>query len=730
MQALNRELARQSGILADLRDVELFPAEVLRCGEDPLVALDRKLDACEKKRRALGTMAASFAPELADGLGILREMVTGRPVQDMVAVLDKDDLRRAAKMLAVKRRVDGLWTDIGSIMNSCVQMLRIPLPAGAADSLRLPVSDTAEQSGRYYDVLDIVKDSLVGRAGDEQVRRMYQIEIHGVRENPKVSARVPAFAKLRALSLRYPGRPYTNEINFLFAKALFSQKEYKGALAALRQVTDTMRFGATPLLVGLQSLYALGRYDSLWRWGTTYRFETLAGSYRNCALWMVMESGLALGARGPYAALASLVVKDSSYSLHVMHALARSYVHARDYDMALSVLEGASRFSADAAIDRKARRSIRLTTAQILYEKGDYAKALSLFFELVNSVDEGTFAQSLYGISWCYIRLGMYRKADEALRKLVNQAPQSPYAVQALLTMGQRYLNRAQYEWEKLSYLAGAENRFALMRRDLEQKMADTMTQAARDRAERALSRIDGLAAKLTSESHESDAGVARLYDEAAGLSDLVQKYYATGSFQELSFTEKREQVLHRIDSLLLALKGADAGAVSAPAWFSATGQTVEDIKTLVCERQGVIGRCSARPPPLGTRAYRLAEEPCVPDARGACDREIRGRRFRGRPAACIGHCRDQRAHGLACQGRRQALREIVRPAYAAVRGARDVADRHGRRDLPPVPRRGAPLSARKRNVFGRLRRIRDRACALRQPEDPLSRRERRPPCR
>lgn len=584
---LSRELSSLGDILAGMRDMELFPPEVLQCNEDSLIAVDKNLEICEKGRQALEKQVALLSPPLSDGLGILREMVVGQPVEDMFAVLDNDDLQRISVMFSVKHRIDSLWTNVNSLMSSFGQKMHLAPSSHGSDAadaesefFELLRADLGEQTARYYGRLDAMKDSLARRASDDQIRRMFQIEVHRIKENLKTADSFLAAKKLRTLIERYPGRQYESELKFLLAKTLFKYHAFDSVLAVTAQAPDTARFGAEPLLFDLQSLYALGRYDSLWKWGATGRVSALKGSYRNCALWLIMESGLALGANGRYADLASLVEKDSSYSLHVMHALARSYVRLKEYDMALSVLDGAMRFRAESPVDKQARESLRLTLAQTKYEKGDYSGALSLFFDLVNSENEGTFAQALYGISWCYIRQGMYQKADESLRELINQSPQSALAVRALLTIGQRYLNRAQYEWEKLTYLTNAENRLSLMRQDLSEKLADTLSAVVRSQAVKAAARIDELITHSRSEPRETDRAIAAMYDEAGGLGALVQQYYATGSFQQVSFSAKREVLLHRIDSLLLVVKGA--GVSASPQGLSSEGRDVDEIKKLV----------------------------------------------------------------------------------------------------------------------------------------------------
>jgi TolA-binding protein len=586
INVLTRELSNVRDIVQDMRDIELFPTEATRCSEESLVAFDKKLEFCEKKYLGLQKQVSGLKTPLADGCAILRQMVVGTPVEDMFSVLDNDDLARISQMMSIKHHVDSMWNDVDTLMTSLGNRMQIALPrrdAGGqgfdAEFFEILKANLGGKAQWYGQMLDAMKDELVKRGNDESVRQMYQVEIHRIKENLKENKTGVAIRALHALAARYTATGQEEEIRYLFAKSYFMQTSYDSVLTVKVGPADTARFNGDMLFYRVQSLYALGRYDSLWRWGQSFPLATLVGTRRNCCLWAVLESGLALGKTDHFSDLASLVVKDSSYALHVMHALARYYVQARDYQNALLVFESALRFKSERDYDRKAYQSIQLTAAQTQFEKGSYDKALSLFFALLNSEDETVFSQALFGISWCYIKLGMFQKAELSLRKLINQSPNSPLAVRALLLMGQRSLNRVQFEWEKLTFLSNAENRLAALRLQLEEKMADTMSRSARDRLAKTGSRIQDLLARFKNEKRENATSIGAMYDDAVRLSSLIQQLYATGSFQEVTFSEKREMLLHRLDSLALDVK---QGGQAADRAFVEAKQTVSGIKQLV----------------------------------------------------------------------------------------------------------------------------------------------------
>jgi TolA-binding protein len=590
IKVLTRELSSVSDIIHDMRDIELFPSEATRCSEESLVAFDKKLEICEKKYRTLQKRVDDLKTPLADGCAILRQMVVGAPIEDMFSVLDNDDLARISEMMAIKHRVDSLWNNVDTVMTSLGNRMQIPPPRREAGSegfeagfFEILQANLGEKTQRYCQALDAIKDELVKRGTGDAVRQMYKIEVHRIKEDLKENKPGVAVRALHALAGRYTASQQKDELGNLLAKSYFMQAEYDSVLSVQTGLLDSAsRFAGDMLFYRVQSLYALGRFDSLWRWGQSFPFATLDGQRRNCCLWAMLESGLALGKTDRFGAIASFVVKDSSYALHVMHALGRYYVQAKDYQNALLVFESALKFKPERDYDKKAYQRIQVAAAQTQFEKGNYEKALSQFFLVLNSDDEEVFSQALFGISWCYIKLGMYQKAELSLRKLINQAPNSPLAVQALLIMGQRKLNKVQYEWEKLTFLSNVENRLTMLRLQLQEKMADSMSGASRERLARMAGRVEELLTRFKNEKRENTGSIAALYDEAVRISTLIQQLYATGSFQEVAFSEKREMLLHRLDSLVLGVKEAGGEAQTVNRAFSEAAQTVEAIKKLL----------------------------------------------------------------------------------------------------------------------------------------------------
>ncbi|HEX7511136.1 MAG TPA: tetratricopeptide repeat protein, partial [Chitinivibrionales bacterium] len=279
-------------------------------------------------------------------------------------------------------------------------------------------------------------------------------------------------------------------------------------------------------------------------------------------------------------ARASLSVKDSAYGLLVLHCLGRYYTLLGDWDMAQSVFENALRQGVSKKQDIEAKLRIMRTLAQSYYERGRYQKALALFFDLLNH--ENQFTEALYGISWCYLGLGEDAKAETGLRKLINQAPGSALAVDGLLVTMERYLSKARNDWDKFLNLTHEEQRLSERRALLTERLSvDTANGKTRTYLQ-LISKIDELLLAISKEPKPSREDIAGHFDKAQRIASLVAAYYATGSFQEITFSQKREGLLRRLDSLLFCVSGERGAGSEATALESKPMRDIEKIKEYV----------------------------------------------------------------------------------------------------------------------------------------------------
>ena len=587
---LTRELDMVSDMLADLRNIELYPGDVTRMDENAIVAFDRKIETIEKQEKTLRTQVMELHQPITDAMGILRELVVGQPVEDMFVVLENGDMQRINTMLDIKHRCDNLWQKVDTLLSSTSARMGFTTVI-RSDSLGgieqeffdIIQANLGQQWRRSYDRLQAVKDSLLLRASPQQMRAMYAVDKKRISQI--IATGKYSLAEQKAITIRqqYEFRIGLEELNLMLIRARFLQGNYEQTIAGCALLPDTGAFFMQRELYRLQSLYALGDYAAVWQSNSTLNYKRFGGAARNQLIWMVLQSGIELDSLSDGLRLAGQVDKNAPYALYVMHALGVWYVERHDFTSAIVTFEGALKFKAVTAADVQARNKIVLATAQAYYEQKQYEKALSIFFTILDREDG--YEQALYGMVWCYISMGLHQKADLTMRKLINQSVESPLAANALLIMSRRFINKAQYEWKKITWLSREESQLSqAIERLSDRRAADTARSRARD-YDAAVKKLTDMRTRIQGESRENSAAITAYYNNAAFICSFVNKSYKTGSFQDVSFSDKREQLLHLLDSLIAAAGTAgNSGPVNA---MSLSG-SMRTIKSIV-QQQAVL---------------------------------------------------------------------------------------------------------------------------------------------
>ncbi|MBN1127401.1 MAG: tetratricopeptide repeat protein [Chitinispirillaceae bacterium] len=581
---LHNELNSLSDVLADLRDFELFPADLTGLDKTNLIRFDRKIERLEKEHALLSRKVDAFKQPLLDAMSILREMVVRQPVESMFELLERGDMQRIADMLTIKHQIDTLWRRTDTLLTS------VMIGTGFSAETSPPKSETEEffailkanlgqQSDHYYKKLAAIKDSLVNRASDRHMREMFAVESHRIKRYVKENKSILSERKISEVETRYQGKTNLSDLMVLAARISLLSGNYEKTLVAAGNLPQSGTYPSLKTLYRLQSHYALHRYDSVWHEAREIDVTQWKGARRNLAVWIIMESALELGEKGVYVKLASLIDRSAPYALHVMHALGRSYLRDNDPGTALSIFEGAMKFTPRTDMDRLAAREVRLAIAQTNYELGRFEKSLSLFFELLG--ENAEFERALQGILWCYLSLGMNEKAETTLRKLINQSPESRYAAEAFLVLAKHYLYKAQYEWKKILYLTREEQRLKDLIERINRKLSFD-TALVRDKKVIAAKKdLTQLLGKLRAEPRNDYPGIASYYESSKRITDLINAFYTTGSFQRVAFTEKREQLLHFLDSVMLAATTHQSATQTART-VSNRSEEISAIKTIV----------------------------------------------------------------------------------------------------------------------------------------------------
>ncbi|MBD3422693.1 MAG: tetratricopeptide repeat protein [Chitinivibrionales bacterium] len=584
---LNRELAGINDVLQDIRNVELFPESVIGLSEDELVRFDREIEKKEKVYGKIQHRVDALRGPLADAMAILREMVAGQPVEEMFDVLEAGNVERISEMLKLKHEIDSAWNEVDNLMSKMIAIMNISHPEPEQtgrgieqEFFEILIANLGLQSQQYYTRLNSIKDSLLARANPEHALIMYQIETHRIESLIKQERNDVAISRIPDIRKRYRAFIPVDKLDMLLVQALFNAGEYTQVLESIVKMgagADTLE---EAIMYRLQSHYALQEYKHIWDWVRHNTFDRMRGRNKNMALWMALESGIHTGNTRELSNLATRAVQGKPFVLHIMHALAKSFVVENDFKTALSVMERALEFKSAGLEDETARNKIQIAIAQVYYELGSHAQSLETFFTLL--AKEENFEEALFGIIWNYVQLKDYQKAETSLRKLINQSPESPRAVEAMLIMAKRFVNKAQYEWKKAQYLNQEERRLDTVVVQLEQRHAKSVERPHKTELTQAIKEIKPMLKKYQAAPRMNYRQIASLYESADAICNLVDQYYQTGSFQEIEFSEKRETLLHQLDSLLLAVNSDSRNKMLQTRAHASVRQDIHKIKQLV----------------------------------------------------------------------------------------------------------------------------------------------------
>jgi TolA-binding protein len=366
----------------------------------------------------------------------------------------------------------------------------------------------------------------------------------------------------------------------ILAQQHLLSEEYLKVLEDISKISNTREFENQIILYQYQSLYALKRFSEIIDLSSKTDIQTLKETHRNLIVWITLESAYSLQRfEIQTTSLMSHMVKNQPYAIHVMHAFSRFLLEKGDTANALNVLQNSQSFQTMTPEDETARNRVNLSLAWINYLQAKYEESLIQFYKILKV--ESLFDYALFGILWCYIKTGQNEKAETALRKLINQAPQSALAAEGILILAERYLDKAWSSWNKSIYLSNEEDRLTGMLNKLEKKFKnDTLSSQyptyiiARDELQR-------LTQRIKQEPRASYDQIVSYYNQIEKVCGLISHHYNSGTFQESSFSLDREKILHYLDSILIKINNSSS-TINTQIKMSRSQKNRSQIKAIV----------------------------------------------------------------------------------------------------------------------------------------------------
>ncbi len=560
IKMLRRESASIGDVFQSMRELELYPLSLTGFDSEKIKKYEKAIENLENQNRNIEKRIDALKVSLVDAISILRQLIIGEPVERMFATLEKGNLKRITEMLNIKHSIDTLWLRTDSLLSSVMNSIGIDNGKKTREEAEedefssILRANLGMQAENCYSRLNAVKKHLIRKASHTQLSEMFRIERQNIlvyiEEKPPVAGR-----KINDAIELFNHLIDIDELYLLMVQVRFREGSYREALATLESVPDDERYETAKILYKLQSFYALKEYDSILADTSLLYGNRLYGSYRNLALWIILESSLALKKYDIAIKAASLVDKESSFGLHALHAVARAYIGRKDYGAALKVLDQYKGYKVSTDDDRRAFEEIGVAKAHILYELGEYDKALELYYKHISN--SRVFERALSGIIWCYLKSGKFDKAETALKKLINQSPESPYGAEGLLILAKRYLQKASFTWKKHNQITAEKLRLGRILSRL-----DTLSFSSADNKvydfNSIRKEVTDLLCRVEEEKLPDYKTISAYYDKIDRICAFIKSHYHTGSFQEEVFSENRKRILTVIDSLTMEIKQSE----------------------------------------------------------------------------------------------------------------------------------------------------------------------------
>jgi len=562
---LQNEVNEVRDVIAVLQDFELYPEEATSFTDEQLAGYDRGLETVLKECRRLSDRIEELRPPVNDALRIIREMVVGEPVPSMFETLEQGNLHRIGVMLAIKHSLDTLWGRTDSVLSSVETHFRITRQVDGANRLiegeffTILRSNLGLQSQEYFSRITTIRKALVGKADAARVDAMRRVDMNRIRKymNEKKTA-VAERNIVDALDCYGSGGSYGEELGLMLAELRLRSGEYATSLSVVEKLPGKGRSGVKKRLVKALCFYALGEYDSVLADTAQSIVGDLDTSDLNRYLWVVIECAQKRQRPDIGIRYAGFLDKSASNALYGMHALAGVFVATGDDSSALSVVRQALTMRAENDEDRLALRELSMMAAEILFEQKRYDEALKQFYWQLNS--EGLFERALTGIVWCYLKTGEFSKAEVSLRKLINQSPESIAGAEGIFILAKRNIQAARLAWDKYHIVDNERRRIAVMIERVNERSARDVQGTGREKIDKVRRYLNDLLQNVNKEKLRNHEEIAAYFQNAEKLCEFVTEHYYTGTFQEQSFSEGREQLLKIVDSTLAVMKTEENG--------------------------------------------------------------------------------------------------------------------------------------------------------------------------
>jgi tetratricopeptide (TPR) repeat protein len=553
LEVVYREADRLENACEDLRTVQAYPPKYTRLKEKrEIKAVEKMIRDAEKRIGGFRRAANKLNEPLTKAIAMLKELIYEDQLPAMFRLLVKESKSRVRRIILLKRKINETWRLLDTALNRLYRVAN--RPAGAtgdrdgfeAEFFQVLYHNLGMSSERFLDKLHHYKDLVCGDMDLTTLSGIADRELDAVRARFKRGEFVILERDLQNLASRFRGKINTDGMEFYLAHVLQILGKTEEAIKHYSLIDKTSPYYLDALAGILQSLYEQGKYSRV-----DFMFDKLQKEFEgragmNKIYYVVAQAHYELRRDKDIIELTTRAEKGAPYYLGMLYVLGQSYARSGDYKTARTVFRKIINAKRVPDTDEGFKGRARIALAHLDYIEKLYPRALKAYIGLLE--DQALFAEAIEGISWCYLALGNHTKAEIALKRLVNQAPDKPSGCDALNLLARNYLKTAQVKWQSKQEEANIKKRIQRYRRMLARRRRDGELDSATVRdVEVRLDEALALNASTESAGYEN---IAEFYRKSKEAIFLLVASYQSGEFIHSPFKNLREEILLRIRDL------------------------------------------------------------------------------------------------------------------------------------------------------------------------------------
>jgi len=578
VQVVTSEVNRLKNTAEDLRTVQLYPEAFTGLVEQKAVKVDKMIKRTEKRISGFGKMVGALRTPLGDAIGMLNELIYEDQQPEMLELLVSESMERVREIIRLKRQINTSWSALEAILDTLYKFVSLPIPkpetrAGFdAEFFQVLNSNLGLSSDLFSKKLGTYKDKVVSEMDLQLMGRVATMELFTAINRYNRGEFGLVERDLLDLAKRFDQKIVLNGVYFYLGQVSQALDKKKEAINYYNQISQTSKYFIPGFIGALESVFSLGDYARVIKLFELTLKHLTGHSDLNKLLFIAAQSYYDLGRDSSVVEVTSLADKNRPFYGALLYVLGQSYARTEDFSTAGAIFKKLLDWPGKGAVDRQYKERAKIALAHLNLAEEKFKPALSQYVSMLGNT--ALFAEALEGIAWSYLNLKRFSKAEIALKRLVNQAPWAPSGCDALLTISKNLLSKAQREWRyKKAVLSNAERIGRMLEKVDLQVVEGELDSVKHAEISKRLNRVLSENKKGGALRNEE---IGDLFREAVERVDFLLRSYNTGEFIQSNFANQRQEILLRVQDLLLKSR-TSVRQVLAEAYFAKREQLMKD---------------------------------------------------------------------------------------------------------------------------------------------------------